>query len=52
MPAIRVNYDAIAHLFDRQPYRAKAVDPELLSFIRRRGADNLSILDIGCGTGN
>jgi len=52
MPAVRVNYDTIAYLFDRQPYRAKSVDPELLSFIRRRGADNLSILDIGCSTGN
>lgn len=30
-----VNYDAIAHLYDSQPYRAKAVDPELIKFKER-----------------
>jgi ubiquinone/menaquinone biosynthesis C-methylase UbiE len=49
----RVNYDAIAHLYDSQPYRTKIVDPELLAFVAERAAtDVLSLLDIGCGTGN
>jgi len=53
MPQIRVNYDLIAHLFDKGPYRAKSVDPELLAFIdARRAADPPSVLDIGCGTGS
>lgn len=49
----RVNYDQIAHLYDSQPYRARAVDPEFLAFLRRREASTLlAMLDIGCGTGN
>src|SRR5713101_385174 len=53
MPSVRVNYDLIAHLFDKGPYRAKSVDPELLAFMAHRTvSDLLSILDIGCGTGN
>lgn len=52
-PSPRVNYDAIAHLYDAQPYRAKTVDPELVTFIgQRESSDGLSILDVGCGTGN
>jgi len=52
-PSPRVNYDTIAHLYDTQPYRAKTVDPELLAFLgQRRSAETLSILDVGCGTGN
>ena len=52
-PSVRVNYDAIAHLYDGQPYRAKSPDPELSTLISRRTVSNtLSILDIGCGTGN
>jgi SAM-dependent methyltransferase len=51
--AARVNYDAIAHLYDGQPYRAKSPDPELSAFIGERTIpDTLSVLDIGCGTGN
>jgi SAM-dependent methyltransferase len=50
---LRVDYDAIADLYDSTPYRTKAVDPELLAFIRQRASrDKLSVLDIGCGTGN
>ena len=45
----RVDYDAIAPLYDRQPYRAKTVDPELTAFIGQRPS---ALLDIGCGTGN
>src|SRR5262245_60964020 len=30
-PSPRVHYDAIAHLYDTQPYRAKTVDPDLLA---------------------
>jgi SAM-dependent methyltransferase len=52
-PSARVNYDAIAHLYDGQPYRAKSPDPELSTFVSRRtAAHTVSILDIGCGTGN
>jgi ubiquinone/menaquinone biosynthesis C-methylase UbiE len=53
MPPVRVDYDTVAHLYDTQPYRTKSVDPELLALVsERRAADILSILDIGCGTGN
>jgi ubiquinone/menaquinone biosynthesis C-methylase UbiE len=49
----RVNYDAIAHLYDGQPYREKTVDAELVAFVAERGSsDRLSILDIACGTGS
>lgn len=51
-PAPRVDYDAIAHLYDAQPYRARAVDPELLAFVRQRDAADLAVLDIACGTGS
>jgi 2-polyprenyl-3-methyl-5-hydroxy-6-metoxy-1,4-benzoquinol methylase len=52
-PRPRVHYDAIAHLYDRQPYRGKTVDPELLAFVAQRApVAALSILDVGCGTGN
>jgi ubiquinone/menaquinone biosynthesis C-methylase UbiE len=52
-PPPRVDYDAVAHLYDAQPYRAKSVDPQLLAFLSRcTASDTLSILDIGCGTGN
>jgi hypothetical protein len=48
-----VNYDAIAHLYDEQPYRAKKVDPELSAFAKQRASSGgLSILDIACGTGS
>jgi ubiquinone/menaquinone biosynthesis C-methylase UbiE len=53
MRTARVNYDAIAHLYDGQPYRAKPADAELLAFISQRSvSDTLRVLDIGCGTGN
>ena len=49
----RVDYDAIAPLYDSQPHRDKAPDPELAAFIAERGrTGGLSILDIACGTGN
>ena len=48
-----VNYDTIAHLYDSRPYREKTVDPELLAFVAQRAPMAvLSILDVGCGTGN
>jgi ubiquinone/menaquinone biosynthesis C-methylase UbiE len=51
--SIRVDYDAIAHLYDRQPYRTKSPDPELSAFVSVvTGTGALSVLDIGCGTGN
>lgn len=51
----RVNYDKIAHLYDKQTYRQKEVDPNLLVFLKdqpARAVSSLSILDMGCGTGN
>jgi ubiquinone/menaquinone biosynthesis C-methylase UbiE len=49
----RVDYDAIAELYDSSPHREKSVDPELLAFLpARKSATNLSLLDIACGTGN
>ena len=52
-PSPRVDYDAIAHLYDTQPYREKTVDPELVAFLEQHAsAETLSVLDIGCGTGN
>jgi ubiquinone/menaquinone biosynthesis C-methylase UbiE len=48
----RVNYDAIAHLYDATPHRAKPVDPELISFVEQCSSDEIAVLDIGCGTGN
>ena len=50
----RVDYDLIAHQYDGQPYRQKQVDPDLLSFLAQRSQpfSELSLLDMGCGTGN
>src|SRR5258708_1314900 len=49
----RINYDAIAHLYDGQPYRGKTVDPELVTFMAQHNSpDRLSLLDIACGTGS
>jgi SAM-dependent methyltransferase len=49
----RVDYDAIAELYDATPGRTRQVDPELLAFACGRSpADRLALLDIGCGTGN
>ena len=53
MRRVRVDYDAVAHLYDSQPGRAKTVDPELLAFVGQRASrDITSILDLACGTGN
>jgi ubiquinone/menaquinone biosynthesis C-methylase UbiE len=53
MPPARLNYDLIAHLYDKGPYRAKLADSELSVFLAHRSvSDPLSILDIGCGTGS
>jgi SAM-dependent methyltransferase len=49
----RVDYDAIAHVYDER-CRNYTVDARLLTFMRERGlsaARWLSVLDIGCGTG-
>jgi ubiquinone/menaquinone biosynthesis C-methylase UbiE len=49
----RVDFDAIAGVYDATPHRTKPVDPELLAFAgRRRSGERLAVLDIGCGTGN
>lgn len=53
MRPARVDYDAVAHLYDTTPHRTKPIDPELLSFIVRRATPaDISVLDVGCGTGN
>lgn len=53
MPSSRVDYDAIAELYDSQPYREKSPDPELTAFIASRApTETLAVLDIACGTGN
>lgn len=49
---MRVNYDETAHLYDAQPYRGRAADPQLLAFAGERNTADMAILDIGCGTGN
>ncbi len=50
----RVDYDLIAHQYDRQPYRQKQVDPNLPPFLaqRQQPLSALSLLDMGCGTGS
>ena len=48
-----IDYDAVAHLYDAQPYRGKTVDPELVTFLTQHArADPPAVLDIACGTGN
>lgn len=50
-PAPRqVDYDAVAHLYDAQPYRDKTADPALLDFPLCHAPK--AILDVCCGTGN
>ena len=49
----RVDYDAIAELYDSTPHREKSADPELTAFLAGCGtAASLTLLDIACGTGN
>ncbi len=49
----RVDYDAIAELYDTQPYREKSADTELAAFLAEgAGAEPLALVDIACGTGN
>jgi len=49
----RVDYDAIAELYDSTPHREKSADPEFIAFLAGRGpAASLTLLDIACGTGN
>jgi SAM-dependent methyltransferase len=46
----QVNYDAMAHLYDTQPYRDKQPDAALLEL--QRSHPSTAILDLCCGTGN
>lgn len=48
----RIDYDTIATEYDRQPFRSKDVDPELINFVKIKCTDSLNILDLACGTGN
>ena len=52
MRQTRVDYDAIAHLYDATPNRAKPVDPKFTSFLKQFPTNELAALDIGCGTGD
>ena len=53
MRPARVDYDVVAHLYDTTPHRTKPIDPDLLSFIGQRATTaDITVLDIGCGTGN
>jgi SAM-dependent methyltransferase len=52
-PSQRVNYDAIAHLYD-EPGRDHDLDPNLLNFLNEQTSlrpTDLRILDMGCGMG-
>src|SRR5271165_2197841 len=51
MARTRVDYDAIASLYDSQPYRARSVDPQLRAVVAE-GPGALTVLDVACGTGN
>jgi ubiquinone/menaquinone biosynthesis C-methylase UbiE len=51
-PQHRVDYDAIAPLYDAQPYRAREPDAELLAFMAERNLAAPAVLDLACGTGN
>jgi ubiquinone/menaquinone biosynthesis C-methylase UbiE len=49
----RVDYDALAELYDSTPHREKSADPELIAFLSACApAASLTLLDIACGTGN
>jgi len=49
----RVDYDAIAPLYDSQPHREKSPDPALATFLAKRSPLGTALLlDIACGTGN
>ena len=49
----RVDYDALAELYDSTPHRGKSADSELITFLAGRAPTaTLTLLDIACGTGN
>jgi ubiquinone/menaquinone biosynthesis C-methylase UbiE len=49
----RVDYDAIAPLYDSQSHPEKSPDPALAAFLAERSAlGTAPLLDIACGTGN
>lgn len=51
----RIDYDAIAHLYDSQPFRTKEADPHLGDLLRTLSTGeraSVRALDLGCGTGN
>jgi ubiquinone/menaquinone biosynthesis C-methylase UbiE len=53
VPSTRVDYDAIAELYDSSPHREKSPDPELAAFLAtHEAAPLLSLIDVACGTGN
>lgn len=48
----RLDYDQIAHLYDSQPYRARATDPDGEVGRQAWRQRTLAFLDIACGTGD
>ena len=51
----RVNYNAVAHLYDADHFREKEADPDLLAFLDafdHQTTTRPAVLDIGCGTGS
>src|SRR5262249_17003447 len=49
----RVDYDALAELYDSTPHREKSADPEFIKFLAGHALTvTLTLLDIACGTGN
>jgi hypothetical protein len=46
----RVDYDALAELYDSTPHREKSADPEFITFLAGRApTTTLTLLDIACG---
>jgi ubiquinone/menaquinone biosynthesis C-methylase UbiE len=51
----RIDYDRIATRYDADRHRAKSVDLDLVAYLNGRAgpsAENIAVLDVGCGTGN
>ena len=49
----RVDYDALADLYDTTPHREKSADPEFITFLAECGPTaGPALLDIACGTAN
>lgn len=47
----RVDYDAIADVYDRDEYRSREFDGQLAAFVEGRSQQGMRVIDVGCGTG-